>query len=244
MWVTARSTIWCTARISSPAMAPRVTAPMCVRSSSAYARNSATWIRISIKFTTMPDSATAGLPAHSRQEIVAAAAPARAAKPRYYRSLTAKAVVMTVIFLAVPVIIYDQFRAADEAQNAVLLRSVHEHGHVIAAALAPMLSTGLKPPLPQLGQDLARFADDFTNVKLLFAPAGAPGFFYVASWPPVPAPQLDAERETLRQQGILDQRSEEHTSELQSPDHLVCRLLLEKKKHTTALRASDCRTSS
>src|SRR5947208_10246309 len=26
-------------------------------------------------------------------------------------------------------------------------------------------------------------------------------------------------------------RSEEHTSELQSPDHLVCRLLLEKKIH-------------
>src|SRR5258708_20212954 len=30
----------------------------------------------------------------------------------------------------------------------------------------------------------------------------------------------------------LDLRSEEHTSELQSPDHLVCRLLLEKKKTT------------
>src|SRR5947208_9900404 len=28
----------------------------------------------------------------------------------------------------------------------------------------------------------------------------------------------------------LSQRSEEHTSELQSPDHLVCRLLREKKK--------------
>src|SRR5258708_17317193 len=27
-------------------------------------------------------------------------------------------------------------------------------------------------------------------------------------------------------------RSEEHTSELQSPDHLVCRLLLEKKKRS------------
>src|SRR5260364_187982 len=27
-----------------------------------------------------------------------------------------------------------------------------------------------------------------------------------------------------------DRRSEEHTSELQSPDHLVCRLLLEKQK--------------
>src|SRR5947208_9707486 len=28
----------------------------------------------------------------------------------------------------------------------------------------------------------------------------------------------------------IEFRSEEHTSELQSPDHLVCRLLLEKKK--------------
>src|SRR4051794_41705011 len=41
-------------------------------------------------------------------------------------------------------------------------------------------------------------------------------------------------------------RSEEHTSELQSPVHLVCRLLLEKKKkkeralytHTTMCRSS------
>src|SRR5256885_8435919 len=30
-------------------------------------------------------------------------------------------------------------------------------------------------------------------------------------------------------------RSEEHTSELQSPCNLVCRLLLEKKKRTTAI---------
>src|SRR5258708_10976709 len=30
-------------------------------------------------------------------------------------------------------------------------------------------------------------------------------------------------------------RSEEHTSELQSPDHLVCRLLLEKKKKKVSI---------
>src|SRR5690348_18082440 len=30
----------------------------------------------------------------------------------------------------------------------------------------------------------------------------------------------------------MELRSEEHTSELQSPVHLVCRLLLEKKKNT------------
>src|SRR5215216_8137505 len=33
-----------------------------------------------------------------------------------------------------------------------------------------------------------------------------------------------------RPPGSRSARSEEHTSELQSPDHLVCRLLLEKKK--------------
>src|SRR5258708_18493200 len=38
--------------------------------------------------------------------------------------------------------------------------------------------------------------------------------FYRIEWQPIP--------------NLM--RSEEHTSELQSPDHLVCRLLLEKKK--------------
>src|SRR5437762_11271004 len=33
--------------------------------------------------------------------------------------------------------------------------------------------------------------------------------------------------------GLANVRSEEHTSELQSPMYLVCRLLLEKKKNTT-----------
>src|SRR5258708_15281436 len=38
-------------------------------------------------------------------------------------------------------------------------------------------------------------------------------------------------RENLRgYSSPRDSRSEEHTSELQSPDHLVCRLLLDKKK--------------
>src|SRR5258708_27004436 len=40
-------------------------------------------------------------------------------------------------------------------------------------------------------------------------------------------------------------RSEEHTSELQSPDHLVCRLLLEKKKKTRVRRpGADHHTQS
>src|SRR5258708_27430057 len=42
--------------------------------------------------------------------------------------------------------------------------------------------------------------------------------------------------EPLEGRSTSDQnRSEEHTSELQSPDHLVCRLLLEKKKKTNIM---------
>src|SRR5258708_28178007 len=37
----------------------------------------------------------------------------------------------------------------------------------------------------------------------------------------------------------VSNRSEEHTSELQSPDHLVCRLLLEKKKKNNKTVYSD-----
>src|SRR5258708_26689237 len=47
--------------------------------------------------------------------------------------------------------------------------------------------------------------------------------------------QYDATGAVTRATGIPYEcgRSEEHTSELQSPDHLVCRLLLEKKKTQT-----------
>src|SRR5258708_24738783 len=38
-------------------------------------------------------------------------------------------------------------------------------------------------------------------------------------------------------------RSEEHTSELQSPDHLVCRLLLEKKKKKPKAKSEQSQES-
>src|SRR5947208_8111748 len=45
--------------------------------------------------------------------------------------------------------------------------------------------------------------------------------------PCTPRPERRPRRRLLQR----PPRSEEHTSELQSPDHLVCRLLLEKKKN-------------
>src|SRR5690625_6370141 len=51
----------------------------------------------------------------------------------------------------------------------------------------------------------------------------------VSDWLALPLPSLDAI-------AGLDTRSEEHTSELQSRGHLVCRLLLEKKKNNHHVR--------
>src|SRR5258708_22624183 len=52
--------------------------------------------------------------------------------------------------------------------------------------------------------------------------------------------RCDAILESSNRRELRVERSEEHTSELQSPDHLVCRLLLEKKKNP----GSRCRCSS
>src|SRR5688572_31791727 len=46
-------------------------------------------------------------------------------------------------------------------------------------------------------------------------------------------PRAAAQRSARRLAAALAERSEEHTSELQSQSNLVCRLLLEKKKNQT-----------
>src|SRR5438552_11162968 len=65
---------------------------------------------------------------------------------------------------------------------------------------------------------------DALPISLSFAPLPAP-----ARWAPL--------RSGLTQLATVAlARSEEHTSELQSPDHLVCRLLLEKKNDFCTVR--------
>src|SRR5437660_6974492 len=55
---------------------------------------------------------------------------------------------------------------------------------------------------------------------------------HLVTWFDSPAVSPDGKRIAVVADG--DARSEEHTSELQSRGHLVCRLLLEKKKDTPA----------
>src|SRR5260370_32482677 len=57
--------------------------------------------------------------------------------------------------------------------------------------------------------------------------AGLAGVGHLVPFPPTPASPASRDR------------SEEHTSELQSHLNLVCRLLLEKKKYITLLTSTD-----
>src|SRR2546429_2169704 len=55
------------------------------------------------------------------------------------------------------------------------------------------------------------------------------------------APKMfEVQAKTIEPADELDRRSEEHTSELQSRLHLVCRLLLEKKKKVMIRHISSC----
>src|SRR5258708_31881352 len=72
-----------------------------------------------------------------------------------------------------------------------------------------------------------------TLLKLLVSAAGAGAAATanpVAAAPVKKLRRLKAARTFASHPATHISRSEEHTSELQSPDHLVCRLLLEKKK--------------
>jgi two-component system, OmpR family, sensor histidine kinase ChvG len=129
-------------------------------------------------------------------------------------SLTAKTAALAVIFVLVPVFLYLQFSAAHQDGQELLLNSVRDEGRVISKSLLPLLETADGGSLPELGHHLARFAGEVTTIKVLLAPAGSDGFYYVASWPAVAPSNLEAERETLARQGVLDRLAQNCQGEL------------------------------
>src|SRR3712207_8445692 len=97
---------------------------------------------------------------------------------------------------------------------------------------APEIYTlSLHDALPISGVFLA--LADVTG-RRVFAARGANARFSAADVPPT------IEADAVLVSGYLLLRSEEHTSELQSRQYLVCRILLEKKKKTSL---PDCLAS-
>src|SRR6202030_1586822 len=207
MSATARFTIWSTARTSSPDTAPRGIVPMYAPSSSVSAKSSAMSTQVSTTSKTTLVLDTGGpRKAETRRGI------------HWAWSITAKTAFLGVVFVLVPVFLYLEFRSAHEESQALLLRSVRAEGRTISQSLLPLLEAADSALLPELGRDLARYAGEVTTVKLLLQPAGAhngtSGFYYVASWPPVVPSNLEAERETLARQGVLDRLAENCQGEM------------------------------
>src|SRR2546422_8579955 len=83
---------------------------------------------------------------------------------------------------------------------------------------------------------LFRSFDQFVDVIRVHQPEIEP-LLRGEALDPDAAPELLAR--TIQAQGMWFQRSEEHTSELQSRLHLVCRLLLEKKNPPGTLKSAE-----
>ena len=125
---------------------------------------------------------------------------------RVWRSFGTKLVLLLLIFVAVPVILYSEFRTADEDKQRLLLKGTQEQGRLIALSVEPVLK-GFDPHTVQrLDEALARISSAETKIKVLFRPRNAADperFYYVASAPKVSAAYLEAERAELVGSGIF-----------------------------------------
>ena len=134
-----------------------------------------------------------------------------------FRSLISKLVLLLVIFCAVPIILYIQFREADAEKRFLLMESVREQGRMVAESLRPLLEKQEISSLPLLNDEVARFATKQTGVKVLFRPAGefgAESFFFVASQPPIAPTELTEERDRLVERGVFDNLAQSCWGEL------------------------------
>jgi two-component system sensor histidine kinase ChvG len=119
--------------------------------------------------------------------------------------VSVKIALVLVMFATVPVLVYDQFRAANDETNQLLVGGVEAQGRLIAEALRPGLGNSDGATLAALARTVQQLGAAGPEIKLLFRPEATGGaFFYVASSPVVPAAYLERERQELVRLGVLD----------------------------------------
>jgi two-component system, OmpR family, sensor histidine kinase ChvG len=123
------------------------------------------------------------------------------------RSFAMKLALLVVVFVAVPVIVYNELRDADQQQQQLLVKSVRDRGRLVAESLRPLLDRDQAAAVLKLSRAIEPLATPDLNVKVLFRPetsTGESGFYYVATAPPVPMAYLESERVDLMASGIFD----------------------------------------
>lgn len=127
-------------------------------------------------------------------------------RPSLLRPIAAKLALVALLFAAVPAVIYQQFRVAEDERITLLLDGVANQGRAIAEALRPVLETGDPSAVTQVGDRLAALAGSQVELRLLFRPkeAAIDSFLLVAAAPPVPSDAVEAERAFLIQSRLLE----------------------------------------
>ena len=130
---------------------------------------------------------------------------------RVERSLASKLILLIIVFLAVPVALYQTFKESEQDRQALLIEATQERGRLVGLGLRPLLQQTDPSPLLTISDELQRFGNPTTRLKVLFRPAAQQdikGFFFVAASPVVSSDTLQREQEELLRQGILDNVSD------------------------------------
>lgn len=128
-------------------------------------------------------------------------------RSRLFASVAFRLVLLLVVFVAVPVIIYQQFRTAEHETNQLLMRSVAAEGRLIGEGLRPVLEKFGENNAPSIDDALKRFGDARVHIKVLFRPRDVTepnNIFHVASEPPVKGGYTAKERDELIKLGVFD----------------------------------------
>lgn len=131
-------------------------------------------------------------------------------------SLTTKLIVLVGIFIAVPIVLYGQFRIADGQMRDLVTRSIQQRSWLVAEALRPVLDRPEGVPVGSLNATLKTFGDDGTDLQLMLQPLGRQGtgsFYYVASAPPIDPAKLSVQLDSLERNHILPRLSTSCTAD-------------------------------
>ena len=131
----------------------------------------------------------------------------RPARWEIYRSLAIKIGLLSLIFLAVPVILYRLVEIGDAQQGQLLQREFEVQGDLIASVLRPHFEHFAQEPPEALQGALKDVVPDGVAVRVLVRPAQATeaqNFLYVAAAPAVAANYLNQERDLLIRLGLFD----------------------------------------
>lgn len=126
----------------------------------------------------------------------------------FLNSVAAKVTLVAIVFFAVPLLLYAQFRDADQTKRELLLSSLEQQGQLVGEALRPQLSEYDGEALRGIADTLHRLGGaEGLKIKLLLRPDSTQesgGFFYIASAPPVSSEYLEEERAELVETGVFD----------------------------------------